>query len=66
MMLKVDCTPLPTEARRQMSQEGIESVAYTRSEAWLAEAVAVLAASEGVTAIHGQRHPSGDNVRYFL
>ena len=31
MMLKADCTPLPTEAPRQMSQEGIESVAYTRS-----------------------------------
>ena len=31
MMLKVDCILPPTEAGRQMPQEGIESVAYTQS-----------------------------------
>ena len=29
VVVKVDCTPLPTEAQRQMSQEGIESVAMS-------------------------------------
>ena len=52
MVVKVDCTPMPTEAQRQMSQKGIESVAYgTRSMPdWHLEAVvavAVVAASVG-------------------